>query len=71
MTDLFICNEFDGSVGEDSEECCGVATVETEDAGGAADFVDRGENAGPGAGVFDELGIGGLEEDLDTVEGRN
>ena len=32
------------------------------------DVADGGEDAKPAAGIFGEVGIGGLEEDLDAVE---
>jgi hypothetical protein len=35
----------------------------------AVDVCHGGYDAGPGAGVFLELGVGGLEEDFDAVEG--
>jgi hypothetical protein len=46
-----------------------VAPVETECAFGAEDVAHGAGYAEPGAGVFCELGVGGLEEDLDAVEG--
>lgn len=35
----------------------------------AVDICHGGCDARPGAGVFPELGVGGLEEDFDSVEG--
>jgi hypothetical protein len=48
--------------------------VSAEEASCAFVFVNVSHgchDAEPGAGVFCELGIAGLEEDLDAVEGRD
>ena len=37
----------------------------------AVDVAHGGHDAKPGAGVLGELGVGGLEEDLDAVEGAD
>lgn len=65
---LLVGEKFNSGVGENSEDCSGMSTVETHGAfvtvDGAHDVVD----AGPGAGVAREVGVGGLEEDFDAVE---
>lgn len=48
-----------------------MAAEEAAGAGGGVDGAHGGEDAGPGAGVFLELGVGGLEEDFDAVEGAD
>jgi hypothetical protein len=48
-----------------------VAFEETADARGCVDVVHGGGEAGPGARVFCELGVAGLEEDFDAVEGAD
>lgn len=37
----------------------------------AVDVAHGGHNAKPGTGIFSKLGVGGLEEDFDTVEGAD
>lgn len=69
--DLLVCEEFNGGVGEDAEEGGGMAAEETTDAGLPVDVTHGGHNAEPGAGVFGELGVRGLEEDFDAVEGTD
>jgi hypothetical protein len=48
-----------------------VALVKAFGAFGAVDIFDRSSKSCPAAGVLGELGIGSLEEDLDTVERCN
>lgn len=68
---MFVGEEFDGGIGEDAEEGCGVAPEETAEAGLPVYVPHGGYDAEPGAGVFGELGVGGLEEDFDAVEGAD
>jgi hypothetical protein len=68
---LLVGDEFDAGVGKDAEESCGMAAKETAEALVGVDVADRPYQAEPVAGVFGELGIGGLEEDLDPVEGSD
>lgn len=69
--DLLVGEEFDGCVGEYTEEGCRVASEETADAVLTVDVSHGCYHTEPGTGVFGELRIGGLEEDLDTVEGTD
>lgn len=69
--DLLVGEEFDGRVGEDAEEGCGVTAEQTADAGLPVDVPHGSHDAEPGAGVFGELGVGGLKEDFDAVEGAH
>ena len=69
--DLLVGEEFDAGVGEDAEEGGGVAFEEAADTGGGVDVVHGCGEAGPGAGVFCELGVFGLEEDFHAVEGAD
>jgi hypothetical protein len=48
-----------------------VAFEETAHTGGGVYVVDCGREAGPGARVFCELRVAGLEEDLYAVEGAD
>ena len=67
--DLLIGEEFDSGVGENAEEGGAVATEEATEAVLGIDVSHSGYNAEPGAGVFGEVGVGGLEEDFDAIEG--
>lgn len=69
--DLLVGQELDGGVGEYAEECCRVAAEETTHTGLPVDVAHGGHDAEPGAGVFCELRVGGLEEDLNAVEGAD
>jgi hypothetical protein len=66
---LLIGKEFDGSVRKDSKQGCGMPAEESSCAVFAVDVFHRGDDPKPAAGVFCELGIRGLEEDFDAVEG--
>jgi hypothetical protein len=66
--DLFVCEEFDSCVGKDSENSSRVPAEETPRAVLVVYEFHGGDDAGPGPGVFGELGVAGLEEDLDAVE---
>ena len=48
-----------------------MAAEEPAQAIGPVDVADGCENAEPAAGIFCELGRGGLEEDLDPIEGAD
>ena len=65
---MLVGKEFDGGVGEDAEEGCGVAPEEAAHAGFTIDVAHRRYDAEPRTGVLGELGVGGLEEDFDSVE---
>lgn len=54
---LFVGEEFDGRVGEDSEDCCGVPAEETPRAFVLVDVFHGGYDAEPATGVFCELGV--------------
>ncbi len=69
--ELLVREELDGGVGEDAEEGCRMAPEEATDAGLSIDVAHGGHDAEPGAGVFGELGVGGLKEDFDAVEGAD
>ncbi len=69
--ELLVGEEFDGGVGEDAQEGGGVAPKEPAQAGLPVDVPHGGHDAEPGAGVFGELRVGGLEEDFDAVEGAD
>ena len=68
---LVVCHEVDRGVGEDAEEGGGVALEEAADAMLAVDERHGAERAAPCTRVLLEVGVGGLEEDLDAVEGRD
>lgn len=69
--ELLIGEEFDGCVGEDAEEGGGMASEETAEAG-LPIYISHGSyHAEPRAGVFGKLGVRGLEEDFDAVEGAD
>lgn len=70
-SDLFVCEEFDAGVGEDAEKCGRVAFEEPGYACAGVDVADGGGEAGPGACVFCELGVAGLKENFDAVEGAD
>lgn len=70
-TNLFIGEEFDSSVGEDTKERCRMAAKETKRPILKVDVAYRLRGAGPGTSVFLELRIGSLEQDLDAVEGSD
>jgi len=65
--DLFVGEEFYAGVGEDSEEGCAVAPEEAEGSVLDVDVFYCLRRAERGAGVFSELGVIGLKEDLDAV----
>lgn len=67
--DLLIGEEFDGGVGEDAQEGRRVSAEEPAEAVLAIDVTHGSHDAKPGTGVFGELRVGGLEEDLHAVEG--
>lgn len=69
--ELLVGEEFDGGVGEDAQQGGGVAPEEPAEAGLPVDVPHGGHDAEPGAGVFGELRVGGLEEDFDAVEGAD
>lgn len=68
---MLVGQEFDSSVGEDAEEGCGVAPEEAAHTRLPVDVTHGGHDAEPGAGVFCELRVRGLEEDFDAVEGTD
>lgn len=67
-TELLVGEEFDGGVGENAEQGCGMPPEEPAHAVGLVDVPHCGHNAEPGAGVFRELRVGGLEQDFDPVK---
>lgn len=69
--DLLIGEELYGRVGEDAQEGCRVASEEPAEPVLLVDVAHGGYDAEPGARVFGELGVGGLEEDFDAVEGAD
>lgn len=69
--DLLVGEEFDPCVGEDAEEGGGVAFEETADARVDVDVPYGYGQPTPLAGVFREIGVGGLEEDFDAVKGAD
>ena len=69
--ELLVGEEFDGGVGEDAEEGRGMASKEPAEARLPVDVPHGSYDAEPRAGVFGELGVGGLEEDFDAVEGAD
>lgn len=68
---LLVGEKLDGRVREDAQEGCGVASKETAEPVLLIDVAHGGYDAEPGAGVLGELGVGGLEEDFDAVEGAD
>jgi hypothetical protein len=66
---LLVGEEFDACVREDAEERGRVAFEETAYAGADVDVADCPGETNPGACVFGELGVAGLEEDFYAVEG--
>lgn len=68
---LLVGEELDSGVGEDAKECRGVAAEEAQGPILEVDVADSFGGAGPAAGVFLELWVGGLEEDLYAVERRD
>ena len=68
---LLVGEEFNARVGEDAEEGCRVAFKEPAYTGADVNVANGGREADPGAGVLCELGVAGLEEDLDAVEGAD
>ena len=68
---MLICEELDAGVWEDTKKGCGMAFEESAHAGRNVDVSHRNGDAGPGAGVFCEVGVAGLEEDLYTVKGAD
>lgn len=56
-TDLFIGEEFDGSVGEDTEKCSRVAFEQASGAFIALDIADGGSEASPTARVLGILWV--------------
>lgn len=69
--DLLVGEEFDGRIGEDAQNGCGVAAEETARAFVFVNVFHGGYDAEPGAGISCELRIRGLEENFDSVEGGN
>lgn len=65
---MLVGEEFDARIGEDAEEGCRVPFEEPTYAGADVDVAYGSRKATPGAGIFGELGVAGLEEDLDAVE---
>lgn len=68
---MLVREELDGGVGEDTQEGGGMTAEETTDAGLPVDVSHGGDDAEPGASVFGKLGVRGLEEDFDAVEGTD
>jgi hypothetical protein len=69
--DLLVGEELYGRVGENAQEGCGVSSEEPAEPLLLVDVAHGGYDAEPGARVFGELGVGGLEEDFDAVEGAD
>lgn len=69
--DLLVGEEFYAGVGEDAEQGGAVAAEQAQDALVQVDVLDRCRGAESGGGVLAELGVVGLEEDLDAVKGRD
>lgn len=66
--ELLVGKELDSGVGEDAEKRGRVTPKKAAHPRLAVDIAHCGHNAEPGAGVFDELRVGGLEEDFNPVE---
>lgn len=66
--ELLVGEEFDGSVREYAEERSRVAAEESAQAGLGVDVAHCRHDAEPGARVFGELRVGGLEEDFHPVQ---
>jgi hypothetical protein len=71
MSYLFVCQKLDTGVWKNAEQRCRMSTKETAPAILPVYTPHSSNDAYPRAGVFGELGIGGLEEDLYAVERRN
>lgn len=65
---MLVSEEFDGGIGKDTQEGCGVAAEEPTHAVLPVDVTHGGHDAEPGTGVFCKLGVGRLKENLDAVE---
>lgn len=70
-SNLLVREKLDGGIRENAEDCGRVAAVESYSAFVSVYRTHRGENASPGAGISRELGVGGLEEDFDSVKRRD
>lgn len=70
-SDLLIGKKLDGGIGEDSEQSGRMTLEEAAETLMAVDIPHGRRNAKPTACILCELWIGGLEEDLDAVEGSD
>lgn len=66
--ELLVGEKFDGGVGEYAEERGRVAAEEPAHARLGVDVAHCGHDPEPGARVFGELWVGGLEENFHPVE---
>ena len=66
--ELLVGEELDGSVREYAKERGRVAAEKPTHARLGVDVTHRSYNPEPGARVFGELGVGGLEEDFHPIE---